>query len=87
MKVVPDLVVEVVSPNDLFHDVEEKVAEYLTAGVQLVWVVDPIAKMAYVHRQDASSDRVLANDTLSGEDVLPGFECRITDLIPPSNED
>src|SRR6187551_2491614 len=41
LRIAPDLVVEVISPNDLAEDVEQKVEEYLGAGVRLVWVVDP----------------------------------------------
>ncbi|MDA0591215.1 MAG: Uma2 family endonuclease [Planctomycetota bacterium] len=85
VRVAPDLAVEVISPSDGFHNTEEKVAEYLSAGVRLVWIIDPLARIAIVHRQDASYERLGADGSLSGEDVLPGFECRITDLLPPSS--
>jgi Uma2 family endonuclease len=84
VKVAPDIAVEVISPSDGFHDTEEKVAEYLTAGVRLVWIIDPLAKIGIVHRQDASYERLGSDDSLNGEDVLPGFACRIADLLPPS---
>ena len=48
--IAPDLAVEVVSPNDLYSEVEEKVDDYLAAGVRLVWVIDPPTRTAHVHR-------------------------------------
>src|SRR5262249_3516105 len=53
-RIAPDLAVEVVSPNDTYSEVEEKVQEYLRAGVRLVWVVDPPTKSVRVHRPDGS---------------------------------
>ncbi len=75
--------VEVVSPNDLYSEVEEKVLEYLKAGVSLVWVVDPEVRVVRVHRADFTSAFLTENDSLSGEDVLPGFLCRVGALLPP----
>jgi len=40
--VIPDLVVEVISPSDIYLDVEEKIADWISAGVPLVWVVNPM---------------------------------------------
>ena len=50
----PDLAVEVLSPNDLAYDVAEKVEEYLSAGVRLVWVVDPNSHVVQIHRPASS---------------------------------
>ena len=49
----PDLAVEVISPNDLATEIDQKVAEYLGAGVPLVWVVHPEARAVRVHRASA----------------------------------
>lgn len=78
----PDLAVEVVSSRDEFAEVAEKVEEYLTVGVQLVWVIDPENQLIYVHRQDGSVAKLHKNDELSGEDVLPGFTCKVVELFP-----
>jgi Uma2 family endonuclease len=80
--VAPDLAVEVVSPNDLAHELIEKVDEYLRAGVRLVWVIDPQSRTVAVHRPDGSDSRLREQDELSGEDVLPGFRCPVRDLFP-----
>jgi Uma2 family endonuclease len=82
----PDLAVEVVSPNDLAYEVEEKVEEYLGAGVRLVWVVYPPTRTIHIHRHDRSIAMVRSDDELSGEDLLPDFHCRVDDLfaaLPP----
>ena len=78
----PDLAVEVVSLNDLVGEIDEKVDEYLRAGVQLVWVVRPAARAVRVFRSDRSVSWLRAVDELSGEDVLPGFRSKVDDLFP-----
>jgi Uma2 family endonuclease len=80
--VVPDLAVEVVSPNDLAHHLNEKIDDYLRAGIKLVWVIDPGTKTVEVHRPDGSDSRLRKGDQLSGEDVIPGFECQVENLFP-----
>ncbi len=79
--IVPDLVVEVVSPNDLYGDVEAKVDEYLRVGVKLVWVADPKTKAIRIHRADGTIQDVGLKDELSGEDVVPSFRCAVQDVF------
>lgn len=82
--VAPDLAVEVVSPHDLYYDVEEKVLEYLRVGVRLVWVVTPSTRTIMVHRADAASPLHLTEAAeLTGDPELPGFHCRVGELFPP----
>ena len=83
VRIAPDLAVEVISPNDLAGEVEQKVEEYLAAGVPLVWVADPTTRTVRVHRGDGSAARLRAGDELSGEAVIPGFRCAVRDLFPP----
>jgi Uma2 family endonuclease len=79
----PDLAVEVVSPNDLYYEVEEKVREYRQAGVRLVWIVVPPSRTVLVRRLDGTATEVLEGGELSGEDVVPGFRCRVADIFHP----
>ena len=79
----PDIAAEVVSPNDLFSEVLDKVAEYLAAGVRLVWVANPDHRTIHIYRADGSTSLLRENDELTGEDVLPEFRCRVGDLFPP----
>jgi Uma2 family endonuclease len=82
LRVVPDLVVEVLSPGDSRRAISEKVAEYLMAGVRAAWVIDRSSRTAVVHRA-GEPPRVLAEDEdLLDADVLPGFRCRLGDLLP-----
>lgn len=83
LRIAPDFVVEVNSPNDLAYDVEQKVEEYLRAGVRLVWVIDPPTQTVRVHRADGTAARLRRDDELSGEDVVPGFRCLVRELFPP----
>ncbi len=78
----PDLAVEVSSPTNEVEDLEVKIAEYLAAGVRLVWVIHPMTRTAYVYRADGTVSRLTETAELSGEDVLPGFVCPLRDLFP-----
>ncbi len=80
--IAPDLAVEVVSPNDVIEELDEKVEEYLRTGVKLVWVVHPGVKAVQVFRADGSESWLRAPDELSGEDVIPGFRCRVEAFFP-----
>lgn len=76
----PDLVVEVLSPNDRPGEVLAKVADWLNAGSVLVWVVDPARRSARVYRADGSEVLVPEDGVLDGEGILPGFACPLAAL-------
>jgi Uma2 family endonuclease len=78
---VPDLAVEVVSPDDSAREVLDKVGEYLQAGVRLIWVIDPIARQAAAHRSLTDVDVLREDGVLDGADVLPGFRCPLVDVL------
>lgn len=80
--IAPDLAVEVISPNESAYKVQKKVAEYLAAGVALVWVVYPELRGAYVYRRDGSVACQDENDELSGKGVIPGFRCAGASILP-----
>lgn len=86
-RIVPDLVAEVVSPNDSYSEVEEKVDEYLEAGVRLVWVLDPSTRSIRVHRQNGTVADLRESEELDGEEVLPGFRCKVGGLFLMSTRD
>ena len=77
----PDLAVEVLSPDDRPGDVLEKVADWLNAGARLVWIVDPKREAAHVYRADGRVSVLGLSDVLDGEDVLPGFTCRVGTIL------
>lgn len=78
---VPDLVVEIVSPGDRPGELLNRVGDWLNAGARLVWVIDPEHEVARVHRLDGSIQLVAAHDLLDGEDVLPGFSCPLEEVF------
>ena len=82
VRIVPDLVIEVISPNDLAWEVEAKVAEYVRAGVPLMWVFYPDTRTVWRYRNNDDATRLGIGDTLSGEDILPGFTCPVADVFP-----
>jgi Uma2 family endonuclease len=77
----PDLAVEVVSPNDLYDEVDRKISEYLDVGVRLVWVINPPSQTVHTYRPDGTARRLRATDTLDGADVLPGFQVAVSELF------
>lgn len=81
VRIAPDLAVEVVSPNDIAEDIDDKVSEYLRAGVRLVWVIHPKNRTALTYRPDGSISAVAESGTLDGEAVVPGFKCLLSELF------
>lgn len=77
----PDLAVEVLSPDDRRVRVREKIRDYLTNGVKVVWLVDPETRTVTVYAGTLRGTELDAADTLDGGDVLPGFACTVADLF------
>jgi Uma2 family endonuclease len=82
LSVVPDLVVEVVSPGDEAEDLDLKLEEYREAGIPLIWVIFPGTKRAHVLGANRALREVGPDGVLDGEDVLPGFRVALADLFP-----
>jgi Uma2 family endonuclease len=79
---VPDLAVEVVSPNDSAIDMRAKVHEYLDAGVTTVWLVYPETGEADIWNRGGQSQ--MGVRTLTA-DCLPGFELPLAAVLAASN--
>jgi len=77
----PDLAVEVLSPEDRPGEVLAKVADWLSAGTRLVWVLDPERRLARIYRADGSETLVTGEGALDGEDVLAGFTCPLASVL------
>ena len=77
----PDLAVEVISPTDRPDDIQEKVEDYLAAGTRMVWVIYQKTKSITVYRSLRDAKILRRDDTLSGEDVLPGFERKVSEIF------
>lgn len=81
LPVVPDLVVEVRSPNDEWGEIFIKIGEYLGAGVRVVLVVDPATLTASVYRTQELQRIFTEGDELTIPDVLPGFSVAVRQLF------
>ena len=77
----PDFAAEVVSPNDRYSDVAEKVEQWLAAGTRMVLVVDPRTRSVAVHRPSSPVLRLSGADVIDGDDVVPGLHVTVRDLF------
>ena len=77
----PELAVEVVSPSDVQSRVAEKAFAYLNAGTRLVWVLEPVTKTVTVYRSETDIEILTRDDTLTGDNVIPGFTCPVAHLF------
>jgi Uma2 family endonuclease len=77
----PILAVEVLSPKDVLEEVEEKVSEYLAAGVKLVWLVNPYRRTVTVFRPDAEPQLFNVTQEVSGDPHLPGFKAAVAAIF------
>jgi Uma2 family endonuclease len=80
-KLVPDLAVEVLSPDVRYGYLQRKIRDYFEAGVRLLWIVDPDMQTVTVYHTPLDPRVLPVAETLSGEDVLPGFSCQVADLF------
>ncbi|MBC7852739.1 MAG: Uma2 family endonuclease [Pirellulaceae bacterium] len=80
-EIVPDLAVEVLSPGNSAGEMSRKLREYFSAGVRLVWYVDPVAKTVTVYTSLTRSKIVPLEGTLNGGKVLPGFTMLVRDIF------
>jgi Uma2 family endonuclease len=81
LETIPDLVVEVRSKNDSAPAMQRRVDDYLAAGVRIVWVADPDARTVTAHRPGAEPKVYHEGDTLTVEDVIPGFQLPVRDAF------
>jgi Uma2 family endonuclease len=77
----PDLAVEVVSPNDRFAEVEEKVADWLAAGTCMVLVVNPRARTVMVRTSEREARILSEAEVLDGGEVVPGWTLPVADVF------
>ncbi len=83
--IVPDFVIELVSPSDLknqrYQDLQYKMQEYIDNGVKLGWLIEPKSKTVEIYRQDRLPEILDNLQSLSGEDILPGFILDLTNIF------
>ncbi|NEP84543.1 MAG: Uma2 family endonuclease [Okeania sp. SIO3B3] len=80
-RISPDFVVELRSPSDRLPQLKAKMDEWMENGCRLGWLIDPHNEKVYIYRADGSMSVVESFDeTVSGENVLPGFELVLSEL-------
>ncbi|MBN2578493.1 MAG: Uma2 family endonuclease [Pirellulales bacterium] len=77
----PDLAVEIISPSNSKGEMDRKLHDYFSAGVKLVWYIDPATRSAKAYTAPDQCRNVDENGSLSGGDVLPGFTLPLKDLF------
>jgi Uma2 family endonuclease len=80
-RLAPDLAAEVISPGDTVRELDEKVEEYLRAGVRLVWVINPDLQVVRVFRPEGTIETLRFDDELDAGEVVPGFRCQVSALF------
>lgn len=82
LETAPELVVEILSLDDRMSRLREMLRDYFSAGVQVVWVVDPVLRRVLVHR--SLTDLTVLDDRqiLTDEELLPGFSVAVSELFP-----
>ena len=77
----PDVAFEVISPSDLYTEVDEKVADYLAAGTLAVIVVNPRRRTVKVHRSLSNTVELTESDTLEVSDIVPGWQMPVKEIF------
>ena len=77
----PDLAAEIISPNDLWEKVHDKISDYFAASVRQVWLVSPEHKTVTVYHSPLQVTILTEEDELTCEELLPGFSCRLREIF------
>ena len=81
LEVAPELVVEILSPDDRWSEVKEKLEDYFSAGADRVWVLVPKLRRILVHRSPTEAVQLDAAQILTDEEILPGFSVLVSELF------
>lgn len=81
LEVAPNLVVEIMSPEDRWQDVREKLADYFSIGVEWVWIVEPQNRKVLVFSSTTDVTEYDEDETLHGDGVLAEFAVKVSDLF------
>lgn len=81
VQVPPDLVFEVLSPDDRQSKVLRKVTEYLLAGVRAVCVLDPEDETVRIYRDDKAEVTLGPEEEFAVSEILSGFSCRVGEFF------
>ena len=81
IEIPPDLVIEILSPDDRPGEVLTNVSDWLDGGCRVAWVADPDREAVFVYRSGCSPQRLISTDTLTEPDLLAGFSLPVADIF------
>ena len=81
MEVIPDLVVEILSKNDTIEEVNDKIDDWLGAGVQVLWIVDPFRRTVTIYQPGHDPTLLGEHGILEGDPIIPGFRCPVAEIF------
>ncbi|HXH13389.1 MAG TPA: Uma2 family endonuclease [Alphaproteobacteria bacterium] len=81
MEVIPDLVVEILSKSETIKEVNDRIDDWLGAGVQMLWIVDPFRRTVTIFRPEHDPTLVGEHGILEGDPVISGFRCPVAELF------
>lgn len=81
LDVAPELIVEIMSPDDSWTNIDDKLTEYFAIGVELVWIVNPKRQQIHVYTARTQFEVLNRSDTLNGGSILPGFEVTVAEIF------
>ncbi len=81
LDVAPELVIEIMSPDDRWQEVQQKLEEYFQIGVQWVWIVEPENKAVFVYRSSTEAQKIGESGMVQGEGILEGFTLNVANLF------
>jgi Uma2 family endonuclease len=84
LETIPELVVEVKSKNDSDAELNDKVDEYLAAGVRIVWVLDSDKRTVTIHRSNMPACVLTVTEMLTADGLIPDFNVPVSQLFPAS---
>jgi Uma2 family endonuclease len=80
-KLCPNFIIEVLSASDNLNQTKEKMQEWISNGCRLAWLIDLENKMCYIYKLATETKQQTFSETLSGENVLEGFELKLNEIL------
>jgi Uma2 family endonuclease len=81
LEVIPDLVVEILSKSDTIEEISDKIDDWLGAGVQMLWIVDPFRRTVTIYQPGCDPMLLGAHGVLEGDPVVLGFRCPVAEIF------
>jgi Uma2 family endonuclease len=80
-RIVPDFILELRSEDQSLSQLREKIEEFMECGCRLAWLIDPQNRRTYVYSENGEIQTISFDDTLTGQDVMPGLALRLAEII------